>query len=351
MELRPNNDIKSGDSSHNNQAGTINNHYHGLTFTDVKSIVTSEIDNKLSEFKNQALAIATDRFNEINGKLLERLKDEDESTLDEFSKPGMQDSLFNAQKAYAVSDDTELADMLVEMLIERAKIPEKNRRRIILDESLKIAPKLTTDQMDLLTIIHFFQRVKFGGMANLDELIGRMNPLYSLINSIDTDQIDDDLTFMETLGLGKIVTGSFPAIGLEMIRSYPAYFMKGFTLEEINAPELTNQNILIPCFHDNTKFQFASVDKKGLIEQLRQIHLTDERIDYISSFFDNFILNGEEITNCIESRLPDVKKFNECYSNSVNLKSFLLGGIGMTIALANYERRFGEKKDLAIWVK
>jgi hypothetical protein len=347
--LRAKSEITAGDSSINNQAGTINNYYNGISITDAKNLFDMLFETNF--IKMNAAAASTDKefAAEITEKVIDKLRVEPE-LLEQFAKPGMQDSLFNVQKAYAISEDRDLADMLVEMIIERAKVSDKNRQRAILDECLKITPKLSGDQMDLLTLIHFRNKVKFANLQNLVNLITKFEGHYTLINSIDVSQVDYDLEFMEALGLGTITLSEYPVFGSFMKVNYPAYFMKGFTIEELISLKLPFTEFFIACFHDSDKFQFSVEEKKDLIEKLRKVDCTEERINSIISFWDTRIMSEEEITSYMEQKIPDLKLFNSVYASTA-MKSFMINPIGTALSLSNHQRRFNVKNDLSQWVK
>ena len=64
----------------------------------------------------------------------------------------MQHALFSAQKEYARTGDKDLESLLVDILVDRAGATERNIKQIVLDEALSVAPKLTSEQMDALTV-------------------------------------------------------------------------------------------------------------------------------------------------------------------------------------------------------
>ncbi|WP_262250451.1 LPO_1073/Vpar_1526 family protein [Parapedobacter soli] len=142
---------EGGDSSTNLQ-GHVVNVYQGISYADAKEIALDVFSSNFIQLKNEAAEIAKQRAEEITEALLEKLIERAPDAIEEFKQPGMQDSLFTAQKEYAKSGDKELGDLLVDILVDRANSPERNMMQIILDEALKIAPKLTIEQLDTLTL-------------------------------------------------------------------------------------------------------------------------------------------------------------------------------------------------------
>jgi hypothetical protein len=341
--------INAGDSSVNNQAQTINNTYNGITYQDARDIATDVFKNNFLILKDEAAAIAAERASEITEKFLKRLETEAPDSLNEFATPGMQDTFFNAQKEYAISGDEEVADMLVEILVERAKTPLKSRKRFVLDESLKIASKLSLNQMNLLTLTHLERRTIHQGVGNFDSLINILNQRYSLMEDLEEDQINGDLLFLEYLRLGKIVTGNFSSPEEILHNNYKAYLSKGFTLDQCKVPEVELSDLFITCFHDKEKFQFRFETKEMLEIFLRQKKITEERIHEIASHFNSNIFHQGEINFLLSTKVPHFAKLLNIYNNS-QWKSFELTSVGMAIAISNYHRQFGDKLDLSVWI-
>jgi hypothetical protein len=59
----------------------------------------------------------------------------------------MQYAVFTAQREFARSGDDQLGDILVDILVDRTKEPDRSLLQIVLNESLNVAPKLTADQL------------------------------------------------------------------------------------------------------------------------------------------------------------------------------------------------------------
>jgi hypothetical protein len=343
-------EINAGNKSTNNQAQTINNSY-GLSYADVREIATDIFKSNMIQLSETAAAVAKERASEMTEKFLLKLEKEAPEAINEFATPGMQDTYFQAQKEYAINGDEEIADMLVEMLVERAKSPVRNRIRMVLDEGLKVAPKLTVQQMDLLSLSHFRFHTQVPNPGTFEVLAQRLNRDFTLMDNINISEVDDDLAFLEYLGLGRTLdTSTYKATELLLLELYPAFFSRGFTLEECHVPEVQSDELFIPCFHDLTKYQFRFPNKEALATKLREKGITEERISHISSFFSSHLFQQHELPNLLMPHIPNYDKLISMY-NSTSWKKFAISRVGMAIGLSNYYRRYGVKHDLSIWVK
>ena len=63
----------------------------------------------------------------------------------------MQLAVLAAQREYARTGDHALEELLVSVLLDRAREADRNLRQIALEESIAVIPKLTEKQVDILT--------------------------------------------------------------------------------------------------------------------------------------------------------------------------------------------------------
>ena len=75
--------------------------------------------------------------------------------------PDIRYDIIEAQKAYARLGDQEMADLLVKILVERTKSTENTFKNIALNESLSVIPKLTSKQIDVITLIYLVRYYSF----------------------------------------------------------------------------------------------------------------------------------------------------------------------------------------------
>jgi hypothetical protein len=350
MMLGDKSEINAGDQSTNNQAQTINNSY-GLSYADVRDIATDIFKSNIVQFSETAAALAQERASEMTEKFLYKLEKEAPEAINEFATPGMQDTYFQAQKEYAINGDAEIADMLVEMLVERAKLPARNRLRLALDEGLKVAPKLTVQQMDLLTLSHFRFHSLWNKPLNFESLVQAINPEFMLVDDINILDVDEELSILEYFRLGKISsTITYKTTEEVLLETYPQFLNRGFTLEECHVPEFLVHELFIPCFHNAQKYQFKFASKDSLISFLREKGITEERILHISNFFNSHLFEASELPDLLKPYIPNYHKLDLMY-NTTSWKQFSISKIGMAIAISNYHRRFGIRTDLSVWVK
>lgn len=147
---------KTGNNSTSFQAQTIHIH-QGVSETEAREIALNVFNNNFTELSSLAMNTARDRAEEITNDFVKKLQKENPGGLNKAQEPDFQDALFNVQKEYSKSGDKELGDLLVDLLTDRTRHPQRTIAQIVLDESIKTAPKLTEDQLAALAVIFFFQ--------------------------------------------------------------------------------------------------------------------------------------------------------------------------------------------------
>jgi hypothetical protein len=343
---------QGGDSSTNLQGQNIVIH-QGITYSDAKEIALDVYRANFLQLSREAAEVARARAEELTDAFLEKLKKENEDAVSELSKPGMQAALFEAQKQYAKTGDKNLEGLLVDILVERASTPERNIHQIVLDESLAVAAKLTTEQMDALTVNFLLSKTKNYTLVSLEAI----NPYFDteiipfLSKLTETSSCYEHL---EYVGCGSHihVGGLHPIEHLFRIQ-YPGLFSKGFDqsrFENEIGPITNYPEMLMNCFHDLTKLQFNALDVEILRQKLKQRNLSDEIIDKFSNLFNSSLMSDQEIKEYILKAKPETQKLFDLWEKT-SMSKFVLTTVGIAIAQANYRRRTGRKLDLSIWVK
>lgn len=241
---------KTGDSSVNIQAENININ-RGLTYDDVKSISKDVFHENFYNLSNVAAETATERAEELTNRFLETLKERNPEALQNAENPDLQYAIFTAQKEYARTGDQELGEILVDILVDRFKEPDRNILQIVLNESLQITPKLTKDQLSTLSIIFSLKYTKHRKIEDLSSLNHYID--YRISPFVDDLTIKNSCyQHLEYTGCGSISIGQ-TKIGTIFRNNYQGLFSKGFAESETETIITDNpsaQSMFIPCLHN-----------------------------------------------------------------------------------------------------
>lgn len=344
---------EGGEGSSNIQAENVNVYNSGISYSDAKEIALDVFKTNFIHLKNEAAQIAAERAEEITENILKTLNDKHPESLKEFEKPAMQDALFTAQKEYAKSGDKDLGDLLADIIVDRANVSKRNMLQIVLDESLTIASKLTVEQLDSLTLNFLLIRTRRMVIRNYIEFQNYLNTnIFPFVDNLIVDK--EHYNYLEYLRCGHIRAGNYGQFENNLRKTYKGFFSKGFTIDEFDnkfeVNKLNIQDLIIPCFHDNTKLQIGVFDDETLDQRMSERGFEETQKINLKAFFEETTLTPNEIKDKLINFSPKMQKIFDVWTNSY-FNQFELSHVGIAIAHANYRRRTGETMDLSIWIK
>lgn len=330
------------------QAITIN---QGVSYTDTKNIAQEVFTANFPKLAEVASNTARERADELFQNFADEIQKRNPEAINSMKNPAMQLALYEAQKEYAKSGDKDLADTLVDILVDRAGIQEKKLIQIVLDESIKIVPKLTASQLDTLTIAFILRYSRSIRAINLLEFNFYLeDSIKPFVESLSKE--NSLFQHLEYCGCGNVSLAS-AQLGSIMRNNYKGLFSKGFTLEELVnhvSSDQHYQNYTIPCLHDPSKLQIKYMDDTILKEELPKIGIPFEQVEKIQTFFNQTTFNESEVKAYLETKGDYMKKLFDIWSTS-SLKSLTLTTVGIAIAQANFRRKTGETLEIEIWIK
>jgi len=340
---------KSGDDSFNIQSKSVNIQT-GLTYSDVKDIALDVFKNNFTHLSIVAADTAKKRAEEITGKFLNELEKRNREALNQARDPDFQYSLFTVQKEYAKSGDKDLGDLLVDILVERTKVDQRGLLQIVLNESLAVAPKLTTSQLCALSIIFSLKYTRYLRMDSLDMLkyyLGhRLAPFAK-----DLPKSQASYQHLEFAGCGSISIGSLN-IADALKRTYPGVFTKGFSKEQFD-PEIGqiggSEKLLTPCLRDNSLFQFNATDFELLKNKTKEAGISETEYPKIEAFWKKYLISDEELEKDLINKNEHMAIIYDIWESSP-MKNMTLTSVGIAIAHAYTRSKTGDSDDLSIWI-
>lgn len=343
---------EGGDSSTNLQGKNIVIN-QGISYSDAKDIALDVYKANFLQLSQEAAELARARAEELTDDFLIKLKEENESAVTEMNTPGMQAALYEAQKQYAKTGDKNLEGLLVDILVERASTPERNIHQIVLDESLTVASKLTTEHMDALTVNFLISKTKSQTLVNLESISKYLEDsiIPFLTELTDTSSCYEHL---EYVGCGSLM-GVSRIHSIEHIfrMHYPGLFSKGFDEEKFSNEigEISDYTgLVMKCFHYPNMYQLSAIDTDVLNNISTERKISEEIKNKLVALFNSTLMNDNEIKEYLVSVKPEIQNLFDLWKNS-SISNFSLTTVGISIAQANYRRRTGVKLDISIWIK
>lgn len=146
-------------------------HYHGLSVSEVKELCTLFLINNFPELREEARRTAEEHVRIFAQTLEQKLVNDATSiVLEKFSEPDVQAAINDAVQASARKGQAANPTILSTLISERVAKITNNYKDIVISEAVQVVPRLTHDQIALLSFIHFVFSVTVGGLQRPSSL-------------------------------------------------------------------------------------------------------------------------------------------------------------------------------------
>ena len=324
----------------------------GLSHAEVRQTAMDVFDANFYKLAGIARQTAHERAEEVAEAFLRRLEATNPGGLSQANDPGFLASLYTVQKEHAKTGDKDLSELLVDLLVDRTKQGERNILQIVLDESLRTAPKLTEGQLANLAVIFQIRYTVTWSNINHEQLGAyfdeRIQPFASKLTK-------NSATFqhLEFTGCGSILQFSQQSLESMLASTYQGLFLSGVTMEEVGHNGLSienHQGIFITCLNDPNKLQVRALNHEQLDKTLADRDFPEVEKSKIRALFDRNKMSEEAIrAKCITIRPYMEAVFNTWMDSSMG--RFSLTSVGIAIGHANVKRVIGKEfANLSIWI-
>lgn len=341
----------SGNGSMNIQAGgavTIVN--ARMTVEDVKAIALEVFKANVMTLADIAKEAALRRAEEMTDQFLGQLKEVNPKALDKAGSPDFQMALFDAQKAYARTGDAKLAQLLVDLLVNRTEHETRSIQEIVLTESLSVASRLTAQQISTVTLLFILRYTMNTGIESMDGFVHWFRTTVSPF----VPSLTKSATCYQHLAYSGVATIEITSTQLWDIwrQTYPGVFSQGLPKTEYqsyiqNHPAL--DSLLVPARHNPANVQLIPYVKSKVQPQLAAIGIPANVQDELWKKHVGACQSTPEIHNNLEEQIDTYSHLMRTWNES-QLQSTFLTSVGMAIGHANFQRVTGQRASLSIWV-
>ncbi|MED1603658.1 LPO_1073/Vpar_1526 family protein [Alkalihalophilus marmarensis] len=246
MEInKQNQKVESNSTAY--QAGGDIHVTHGVRYEQVKEIALDIFKSNFYDLGEKVEKLVNERAEEFINKYLDKLQATAPENLENTQDPDVRYVIYEAQKSHARRGDQEVADLMVDLLVSRTKIKDKNLLQLVCNEALGVMPKLTLKQIDILTTLFLMNYVNIK--------IFPVDQFYKIVYLFTRDISRDEFAFqhLQYAGCISISIGSID-INKTLEQHYP-----GVNLHEVNAgySELINR-------WKSTKLENSSLTSVGI---------------------------------------------------------------------------------------
>jgi len=198
--------LRAGDESTNVQGKEVTvNQYNGLTYSDVKEVAMDIFKSNFYELGEKVESLVNERAEEILSDYLIELKKQAPELIKNTEDPDVRYAILEAQKSYARLGDKEMSNLLVDVLIQRTMNQDESFAKLVLNEAITIIPKLTTKQIDSLTLIFIIRNLNFSNPVPFEEYYAIIS---DFINQMVTTSNDMPYLHLQFTGCLSISIGS-----------------------------------------------------------------------------------------------------------------------------------------------
>ena len=339
---------EGGDGSVNVQAAGDVVVQHGMSYSDVRDIALDVFRSNFEVLSGAAAEIVKARAEEFTENFLNELAQKNPAGLAQAEDPDFQYSLFVAQKEFARSGDADVGELLVQLLVDKTTKEKRSLQRIVLGESLQVAPRLTAEQISILAmvfILRYSKSLAIGSQKMLGEYFGRRLAPYMDCVGLRFSAYQH----LEYLGCGSLgmMTQSLPNL---ILAEYPGLFFEGFDLEYLRSRGVNlapSHPVFCRCLNDPQKMQFSAVSREVLDQQI-EMHGLQEMQSVLVSLYESGRMDEQKIQTLMSEQQPMLVDIFKMWNTSMGALS--LTSVGLAIAHASIKGNFSDAGDLSIWI-
>lgn len=340
----------AGDNSTNIQADTIN--INGVTIDQARQIALDVYRSNALELAGIARDTATARAEQITERFIKELSEKNPAALQSASDPDFQHAVFEAQKAFARAGDKDLEDVLVNLLTSRATEPVRNLKQIVLNEAISVASKLTSTQINTITLLFRFRHTVRHGLLTIQNLANLITteilPFFE-----GMPETNATYSYLAFTGVATVELSEINFLGL-IRNEYPGICSKGIdevTVLQIISEDSRTANLFIKLPDDAPdKFHLIVSTPVLLGNILDSSGINNpEIISKIKGLLQSNPMSNQEVEDQLFAINPKIKDLKERW-DKCSAKQTVLTPVGMAIGHANATKHGTLNAALDIWV-
>lgn len=321
----------------------------GVSVGEARQIAIDVMRAELNTLTAEARDTFEKRILEFADKMVAKISNASPKSLSTFREPATQLAIHSAQKQYGKTGDPDLRELLLSLLSDLFRQEDRNIMKIVLEESLEVAGKLTQDQINALSVIFVLRYTRNMGLLDHEMFTNYFRETWiPFVDNLPSSQAR--FQHLEFAGCGSISFGSMALIHI-FKRNYPAIFSAGFpadALDQLEAPKEVLATWVIPCHNNSELRQLVFPSKDSLEKSLAKFNWPGQTPTTIRNFLD-ITLPDEEIIELAVRLCPEFQRIVDFWENTPANK-MTLTSVGIAIGHANLKRQTGQEFDLDIWI-
>lgn len=253
----------------------------GVSYTDVKEIVYDLFKQNFPDLLKEAQNQAKKNFEEYDKQLDQAIKNRlEEIDLSKFKEPNTQ-YLLNSSINQAARKGKKIdLGLLSETLVASLGKDNTEILNIVSEQALETIPKLTSDQIKVLTVVHYLIHCGFQGVSSITDTENNNSTVLNMVKGIP-ENLYSVLNYMSSLGVLSI--NQFQGINpYEAIKTQYQSLYKDKTIEEIKSDVEKNSPSLaeLTKIYENRELRVVNLTPVGMLIALINMRRIFPKIDY-----------------------------------------------------------------------
>lgn len=252
----------------------------GEKYNNILQTLIEVVHKDFEHFSSIAIKNAKDDIANYLNQIFEKLSQENLVYLTEkFQKPAIQVGLHDSIISYISSEDDNVKEYIVDLMIDRLKVECGTKEQSIVNEAIKLLPNLNRTTLSLLALMNMRHQVMLPSMSfMLESSFLELSPIID-----QTPQISNiDIDFISQNKCSKVINSFYPIDTLEnhFLKQYDLFFRKKGSKKQLDSyaavhPEIMEKvNDLGSCMfcgviNDKEHWIFCDVNSKVFYDRLR----------------------------------------------------------------------------------
>lgn len=180
--------------------GDYNEYGSSVSAKDASEIAVNLFMANFPKLQEEANCVARERADEICREIINKLQNNNVKDYSSFKEPDMQYILYEAQKSYARFGTSEMLETLTTLISKRVEVDKEMTLKVTIDRAIEIAPMITTEQLDYLSLLFLCSKVKFNNIKTIDQLKNHLESIAQIFKNADFSSIE----YLNMLGCFQI---------------------------------------------------------------------------------------------------------------------------------------------------
>lgn len=321
----------------------------GVSYESARQIALDVYQANFPILVAEAASLARARAEELTDKFLKQLQQENPGGFSQAANPDFQNALLSAQREHACAGNAELADLLVDLLVDRTKQPERNLMQLVIDEALKTAPKLTEQQLAVLGVVFLLSRAR----SNATSWPGVISWMSQLVLPVlkNVEVTPSTISHLQFTGCGTV--GLMGAdLAQALWDAYSGFFQSGFTDEQLEAKLLPDNALRFISSLDNSdNLKQVNIPNLDVVDVMQKDGAFDtEAAEKLKALIRDYRISPSEIKERVLLPLPSMSSAFDLWDKEY-LGKLALTSVGMAIGHAYVKKTIRQEfAPLSIWI-